>query len=47
MTLDDKILRGLLEYERLKPTTIRTIQGNVANLSLLKLVMKIGIKIQV
>ena len=29
MTLDDKILRGLVEHERLKPATIRTSQGNV------------------
>ena len=29
MTLDDKILRGLLEHERLKPTNVRMSQGNV------------------
>ena len=33
MTLDGKILRGLFEHERLKPTIIRTSQGNVHNLS--------------
>ena len=29
MTLDGKILRGIFEHERLKPTSIRTNQGNV------------------
>ena len=29
MTLDEKILRGIFEHERLKPTIIRTNQGNV------------------
>ena len=29
MTLDGKILRGLFEHERLKPTNIRMSQGNV------------------
>ena len=29
MTLDGKILRGLFEHERLKPTNIRTSQGNM------------------
>ena len=33
MTLDGKILRGLFEHERLKPTNIRTSQGNVQNLA--------------
>ena len=31
MTLDGRILRGLFEHERLKPTNIRTSQGNVQN----------------
>ena len=39
MTLDGKLLRGLFEHERLKPTLIRTNQGNVMNLSKLKQVM--------
>ena len=39
MTLDGKLLRGLFEYERLKPAVIRTNQGNVTNLSKLKQVM--------
>ena len=31
MTLDGRILRGLFEHERLKPTNIRTSKGNVQN----------------
>ena len=33
ITLDGKLLRGLFEHERLKPTVIRTNQGNVTDLS--------------
>ena len=29
MMIDGKILRGIFEHERLKPTIIRTNQGNV------------------
>ena len=43
MTLDRKLLRGLLEHERLKPAVIRTNQGNVMNLSKLKQVMSSGL----
>ena len=32
-TLDGRILRGLFEHERLKPTIIRTSQENVQNLA--------------
>ena len=39
MTLDGKLLRGLLEPESLKPAVIRMNQGNVTNLSKLKQVM--------
>ena len=39
ITLDGKLLRGLIKHERLKPAVIRTNQGNVANLSKLKQVM--------
>ena len=42
MTLDGKILRGLFEHERLKPTIKRTSQGNVYNFPQLKLVINIG-----
>ena len=37
--LDGKILRGIFEHERLKPTIIRTNQGNVQNLADLRQVM--------
>ena len=36
MALDGRILRGLFEHERLKPTNIRTSQGNIQNLAQLK-----------
>ena len=36
ITLDGKILRGLVEHKRLKPVNIRTNQGNVQNLAQLK-----------
>ena len=45
MILDGKILRGLFEHERLKPAIIRTSQGNVCNLSQLKQIVNIGMKI--
>ena len=44
-TLDGKILRGLLEHERLKPGYIRTSQGNVQNLAQLKQIINMGLKI--
>ena len=43
MTLDNKILRGLFEHERLKPAMLRTSEGNVSNLSQLKQVINIGL----
>ena len=46
MTLDGRTLRGLFEHGRLKPTTIRTSQGNIQNLAQLKWVMNAGFKIQ-
>ena len=45
MTLDGKILRGLLEHERLKPANIKTSKGNVQNLVQLKQIMNAGFKI--
>ena len=45
MYLDGKILRGLLEHERLKPATMRTSQGNVCNLPQLKQAVNIGMKV--
>ena len=44
MTLDGRILRGLIEHERLKPANIRTNQGNIQNLAQLKQVMNAGFK---
>ena len=44
MTLDSKILRGLFEHERLKPTNVRMSQGNVQNLAQLKQIMNAGLK---
>ena len=44
MTLDGKILRGLCKHERLKPTTIRTSQGNIQNVAELRQVMNANLK---
>ena len=43
MTLDGKLLQGLFEHERLKPTIIKTDKGNVTNLVALKKVMNLGL----
>ena len=45
MTLDRKILRGIFEHERLKPTMIRINQGNVQNLEELRQIMNANLKI--
>ena len=45
MTLDGKILRGLFEHERLKPTIIRMSQGNVQNLADLRQIMNTNLKL--
>ena len=45
MMLDGKILRGLFEFERLKPATLRTNHGNVSTLVQLKQVLNLGIVI--
>ena len=45
MTLEGRILRGLFEHERLKPTNIRTSQGNIQSLAQLKHIMNTGLKI--
>ena len=42
MTLDGKRWRGSFKHERLKPTIIRTSQGNVYNLPQLKQAVNIG-----
>ena len=44
VTLDGRILMGLLQHERLKPTNIRMSQGNIHNLAQLKQVMNAGFK---
>ena len=43
MTLDGRILRGLFEHQRMKPTNIRMSQGNVQNLAQLKQIMNAGL----
>ena len=45
MTLDGKILRGIFEFKRLKPVTIRTSLGNVCTLVQLKQVLNLGLVI--
>ena len=45
MSLDGKILSGLFEHERLKPTNIGMSQGNVQNLAQLRQIMKHRLKI--
>ena len=44
VTLDGKILRGIFEHERLKPSIIRTNQRNVQNLAELRQIMNTNIK---
>ena len=45
MTLDRVMLRRIFEHERLKPTIIRTNQGNVQNLAELKQIMNTELKL--
>ena len=45
MTLDGQILRGHFKHERLKSANIGTSQGNVQNLTQLKQVINVGLKI--
>ena len=44
MTLDGEIFRVIFEHERLKPTIIRTNQGNVQNLADIRQIMNTNIK---
>ena len=44
ITLDGKILKGILECERLKPAIIRTNHGNVQNLAELRHIMNTDLK---
>ena len=45
MMLDVKMLRGLFEHTRFKPADIRTSQGNVPNLTQLREIIHIGMKV--
>ena len=45
MTIDGKLLRGLLEHERLKPAVIKTDKSNVSTLPALKRVMNLEISL--
>ena len=45
MPIDGRLLRGLFEHERLKPSIIRTDKGNVTTLSALKRVMNLEISL--
>ena len=45
MTLDGKILRGIFEHKRLKPTIIKRNHGNVQNLAELRQIMNTNLKI--
>ena len=45
MTLDGIILKGIFEYERLKPAIIRANHGNVQNLAELRQVMNTDLKL--
>ena len=45
MTLYGKILGGLSEHKRLKPTNIRKSQGNVQNLAQIKHIINVGLMI--
>ena len=42
--LDGIILKGMLEYKRLKPTVIRTNHGNIQNLAELRQIMNTDLK---
>ena len=44
MTLDGKLLKGIFEHKKLKPTIMRTNQGNVQNLADLRHVMNTNLK---
>ena len=46
MTLDGIMLRGIFEHERLKPTIVRTNQGNINNVAELKQVMNTELKLE-
>ena len=43
MTLDGKIVKGLFKHEMLKPTILRSSEGNISNLSQLKQIINVGL----
>ena len=43
MTIDEKLIRGLFEHQRLKPIILKTDKGNITTLSALKRVMNLEI----
>ena len=45
MTLDRKILKGILEHKRLKPAVIRPNHGNLQNLADLRQIMNTNLKL--
>ena len=45
MTLDGIMLGEIFEHKRLKPTVIRTNQGNIQNLTELKQIMNTELKL--
>ena len=45
MTLDGIILKGIFKHETLKPSIVRTSQGNVQNLAELKQIMNTKLKL--
>ena len=46
MMQDGVMLKGIFEHKRLKPTIVRTIQGNINNLAELKQVMNTELKLE-
>ena len=44
MMLDGKVLKGIFEHERLKPTFIRTNNENIQNLAELRQIMNTNLK---
>ena len=42
--LDGKVLKGIFEHKRLKPTVIRTNHKNVQNLAELRQIMNTNLK---
>ena len=43
MTMAGKLLRGVFEHKRLRPVVLKTVQGNVSTLPVLRKVMNLEI----